>query len=176
MALLLLLLGAIASVMKRLDRLEAGLAEPTNRSVPATPSPRSNITPEMWRSYHAACKAKSKAKAQTSAKAAQKTEGGGLPPQEGASTATEMMTWLCPLCDQEMSIRAAGRGGKFYGCAAYPQCRGTRSLKDPTQASPVQEVRRRTAAAQQAAQQEAQQPAPGDQGGEGMLGGEERAR
>ena len=98
------------------------------------------------------------------------------PPQEGASTATEMMTWLCPLCDQEMSIRAAGRGGFFYGCTAYPQCRGTRSLKDPTQTSPVQEVRRRTAAAQQAAHQEAQQPQPEDQGGEGMLGGEERAR
>ena len=61
---------------------------------------------DLWKySGRRGCKAKPKAKAQTSAKAAQKTEGGGLPPQEGASTATEMMTGLCPL--REKILRPA---------------------------------------------------------------------
>ena len=38
----------------------------------------------------------------------------------------------CPECGGEMILRTArqGRnaGGQFYGCAAYPRCKGTRSL------------------------------------------------
>ncbi|PKL93801.1 MAG: hypothetical protein CVV20_01785, partial [Gemmatimonadetes bacterium HGW-Gemmatimonadetes-1] len=37
---------------------------------------------------------------------------------------------LCPLCGREMVLRTAKKGptpgSKFYGCSAYPRCKGTR--------------------------------------------------
>ena len=37
---------------------------------------------------------------------------------------------LCPVCDREMVLRTAKKGknvGKqFWGCSAFPKCRGTR--------------------------------------------------
>ena len=50
---------------------------------------------------------------------------------------------LCPLCDQEMVTRRASRGGVFWGCPKYPKCRGTRSWRDPSKASPIAEVKAR---------------------------------
>jgi len=36
----------------------------------------------------------------------------------------------CPLCGSAMVLRTAGKGPnegrKFWGCAAFPRCRGTR--------------------------------------------------
>jgi hypothetical protein len=41
---------------------------------------------------------------------------------------------LCPVCGGEMVIRIAkrgrNRGNKFYGCRAFPNCRGTVNIKD----------------------------------------------
>jgi len=37
--------------------------------------------------------------------------------------------WPCPSCRGPMKMRVNGRSGKgFYGCVAYPKCRGTREL------------------------------------------------
>jgi restriction system protein len=40
---------------------------------------------------------------------------------------------ICPLCGSEMVIRKATRGantgGKFWGCSAYPKCRGIRPYR-----------------------------------------------
>lgn len=37
---------------------------------------------------------------------------------------------LCPLCGREMILRTARKDGHaFYGCPAYPACRGTRSVQ-----------------------------------------------
>jgi ssDNA-binding Zn-finger/Zn-ribbon topoisomerase 1 len=33
----------------------------------------------------------------------------------------------CPLCDGQMVPRASAHG-KFWGCKAYPKCRGTRNV------------------------------------------------
>ena len=32
----------------------------------------------------------------------------------------------CPKCESPMRLRAAHRGGMFYGCTTYPDCTGTR--------------------------------------------------
>ena len=58
--------------------------------------------------------------------------------------------WLCPLCDEPMAARRAHRGGMFLGCPAFPLCRGSRNMRDPTKASPVMEIRERARAAAQA--------------------------
>lgn len=47
----------------------------------------------------------------------------------------------CPLCSKPMSLRTARKGrnagSQFWGCSAYPQCKGTRELDahDPTDQS-----------------------------------------
>src|SRR6185312_3889885 len=33
----------------------------------------------------------------------------------------------CPLCSKKMKVRQ-GKRGKFYGCAAFPSCRGVRDM------------------------------------------------
>ena len=58
----------------------------------------------------------------------------------------QRQTWLCPLCDARMTVGKARQGGLFYGCPQYPLCRGSRSMADPTKASPIGEVRRRAQA------------------------------
>ena len=40
--------------------------------------------------------------------------------------------WVCPLCGKPMTLRTARQGtrtgSQFWGCTAYPDCKGTRSL------------------------------------------------
>jgi len=36
----------------------------------------------------------------------------------------------CPQCGGPMVRRVAGHGGSFFGCRSFPQCRGTRSLRE----------------------------------------------
>ena len=42
----------------------------------------------------------------------------------------------CPKCDKPMRLRTARQGARagqqFWGCSAYPECRGTRPLEDQT--------------------------------------------
>lgn len=35
----------------------------------------------------------------------------------------------CPLCGEPMRLRSS-RYGPFYGCSAYPGCRGTRQVDE----------------------------------------------
>ena len=64
-------------------------------------------------------------------------------PTDPPPAATEV-SWTCPLCDDpQMTIRRAGRGGIFWGCRRYPECRGTRSYRDPTIVGPVRLVQER---------------------------------
>ena len=55
---------------------------------------------------------------------------------EGATTATptasEEPGVPCPTpnCTEKLIIRAARRGGRFWGCPSYPQCKGTRQLEE----------------------------------------------
>jgi four helix bundle suffix protein len=46
----------------------------------------------------------------------------------------------CPLCDQPMVVRTARsgetKGSQFWGCSAYPDCRGTRTLDGSDQRLP----------------------------------------
>jgi hypothetical protein len=50
--------------------------------------------------------------------------------QKSASTATAMPH--CPVCNRRMVERIAKRGGnpgrRFWGCSAYPDCRGIREM------------------------------------------------
>jgi hypothetical protein len=39
---------------------------------------------------------------------------------------------LCPLCNSEMVVREKGPYRPFYGCKRYPECKGTRPLKEET--------------------------------------------
>jgi DNA topoisomerase-1 len=52
------------------------------------------------------------------------------------STATTNPTPTCPQCEGPMVLRKGREGGEFYGCANYPNCRGTRpvslGIKCPT--------------------------------------------
>ena len=41
--------------------------------------------------------------------------------------ATDVDAPACPLCGQPMR-RRAGRRGEFWGCSAYPTCRGTMEI------------------------------------------------
>ncbi|MBN2702264.1 MAG: topoisomerase DNA-binding C4 zinc finger domain-containing protein [Methylothermaceae bacterium] len=36
----------------------------------------------------------------------------------------------CPPCGSEMVLRTArrGKGARFWGCASFPKCRGTRAV------------------------------------------------
>ena len=49
----------------------------------------------------------------------------------GAATASAQSTPTCPQCGGQMVLRTARRGARagesFWGCKAYPSCRGTRS-------------------------------------------------
>ena len=40
----------------------------------------------------------------------------------------------CPQCGGPMVRRVAGHGGSFFGCRSFPQCRGTRSLREASSA------------------------------------------
>ena len=66
-----------------------------------------------------------------------------VPPSTSATEATTPTSWECPLCDGQMTTRRAGRGGVFWSCVTYPQCKGTRQWKDPQVAGPVGLVRAR---------------------------------
>ena len=37
---------------------------------------------------------------------------------------------LCPLCDKVMTFRSARLGGFFWGCSAFPACKGSRRPRD----------------------------------------------
>ena len=44
---------------------------------------------------------------------------------------------LCPKCNEEMVLRKPRDGGKFWGCVAYPDCKGARPLDfDPITPEP----------------------------------------
>jgi restriction system protein len=46
---------------------------------------------------------------------------------------TDQKTPVCPLCQKPMALRTArqGRnaGARFWGCSAYPECKGTRKME-----------------------------------------------
>ena len=50
------------------------------------------------------------------------------------------VTLICPMCTCLMKPQSAGRGGWFYGCTAYPECNGTRSMRDH-RPGPVKQVK-----------------------------------
>lgn len=39
-------------------------------------------------------------------------------------------TPICPRCGSIMKLRTNNTGKQFYGCANYPNCRGTRNYED----------------------------------------------
>lgn len=40
------------------------------------------------------------------------------------------ITYICPLCDYEMKLKRARKGGWFYGCSQWPNCNGSRNKSD----------------------------------------------
>lgn len=55
-------------------------------------------------------------------------------PSLGATAKSPQSTPSCPVCARHMVERTARRGtaagSRFWGCPAYPSCRGTRQLRD----------------------------------------------
>lgn len=147
------------------DETETAETSSDPPSQPQEPEPRSNITEEMWEGYHRACLAKAEARSRAKAKANSQAAPTPLAPattpkeeddtksaqQQEAQGSQEQWPLLeCPLCDGPMNIKAARGGGKYWACHRYPApCRGTRSVKDPSRASPVAEVRARQARQQE---------------------------
>ena len=105
--------------------------------------PKVDILENMFQENKEKAQAKSKAKSKSRPEPSppKAEEGEKAPPQAAREPVVDLL--YCPLCDTVMIVRAAGRGGKFWACPTYPRCRGTRSLNDPSKASPVAEIRQR---------------------------------
>jgi len=60
---------------------------------------------------------------------AQREKAGG---QDGAAAEAATRLPACPLCGGLMALRTARKGARagsqFWGCASYPECKGTRPL------------------------------------------------
>ena len=85
---------------------------PTAATPPAvTPMPKASAK-------RAAAKPRSTAKSAT------------MPPRASSTgdttTGEDEAAVACPMCGDAMRFMRAGRGGFFYGCTAYPVCKGTR--------------------------------------------------
>ena len=55
---------------------------------------------------------------------AKEQEKGTNPEQ---TPAPSKITYICPLCDDEMQLKHAHKGGWFYGCSKWPVCNGYRN-------------------------------------------------
>ena len=51
-------------------------------------------------------------------------------PLDNGSAEDEPPIPICPLCDQFMKHKSNKKGGIFFGCPKWPDCRGNRSLTD----------------------------------------------
>ena len=49
--------------------------------------------------------------------------------EQSTDSKVEKEIILCPLCENIMQFKRAGKGGCFYSCSTWPICKGTRSMK-----------------------------------------------
>ena len=66
--------------------------------------------------------------------------------RQGASQPVDEDAPLCPRCKSPMRVRH-GRSGDFWGCTAYPTCRGTREIDSNRQQSVAIDAARQQSAA-----------------------------
>ena len=134
----------VTSDSKPADRLSRGAPTVGIIEPPPPPSPGGSVHP----------KAGSSASQAAAPEAAQPEPdappGGTWPPpvtRPGeVRPRDQLLSYSCPLCDGPMTKRNARAGGFYWGCIDYPvRCRGTRQGRDPSQASPIAEIRARMA-------------------------------